>query len=87
MNVRLKEFLIKDFEKMPPGPKLKFLRMLKHNPQAVTEIIRNNIIGWGTVATFEIGENLEIYDVDSDSAELTKCLQEHFEKDLQTVLD
>lgn len=84
MDARFKEFLIKDFEKMPSDPKHNFLRMLKNNPQAVTQVIRNNLMDWGMNATLETGRAILI-DLDDDSVELTKHLQEHFEKDLQAV--
>jgi hypothetical protein len=86
MDQRLRDFLTRDFEKMPIDAKQNFLRLLKQNPEKFTQVIRENFLNWATVAAFKIeGGSLIVDDVNRESAELTKHCQEYFAKELQKI--
>lgn len=86
MNSRLKNWLIEQFEKTPTNEQQNFLRILKRQPDKITNFISVHLLEWGTTVAFEDGSGpLAIYSIQEESAELTKFFQKHFAKELEAV--
>ncbi len=86
MDARLKKWLTKNHEQLPPEQKQAFLRTLKFNPDLATKVIYDNLMDWGTVAAFEIGgSSIAIYDYQGESSELTEHFRQHFAKEMEAV--
>ncbi len=86
MDPRFMNWIIKKHEEIDPENKQIFLKTLKFYPDLALSTISSALFNWGTVATFELHLNcLIIDDVERDSRDVLKALQDHFAKEMAAI--
>jgi len=87
MDLAFVDWITKKHDNLSPELKQRFLLALKNDPDQVVAMIANSLEDWAKQSVLETGANLRLFDL-SDveySARLTKHLERHFARELETI--